>query len=49
MATLRDLPDLERLKADGLPRSGQGDDDLDGALGLSDAEDEIAIFENTDD
>ena len=49
LGSLRDLPDLERLKADGLPRSGQGDDDLDGALGLGDAEDEIAIFENTDD
>jgi segregation and condensation protein B len=34
-ATLRDLPDLERLKAEGLLRSGQGDDDLDGALGLA--------------
>ena len=48
-ASLRDLPDLERLKAEGLLQSGQGDKDLDSALGLGDAEDEIAIFENTDD
>jgi segregation and condensation protein B len=34
-ATLRDLPDLERLKADGLLESGQGEDDLDKALGLA--------------
>ena len=33
--TLRDLPDLERLKAEGLSKSGQGEDELDGALGLS--------------
>jgi segregation and condensation protein B len=33
--SLRDLPDLERLKAEGLLRSGQGDDDLNGALGLA--------------
>ena len=49
LASLRDLPDLERLKAEGLLERGQGDLDLDGALGLGDAEDEIAIFENTDD
>ena len=48
-ASLRDLPDLERLKAEGLIQGGQGEDGLDGALGLGDAEDEIAIFENTDD
>ena len=34
-ASLRDLPDLERLKADGLLESGQGEDDLDKALGLA--------------
>ena len=34
-ATLRDLPDLERLKAEGLLQSGQGEDDLDSALGLA--------------
>jgi segregation and condensation protein B len=35
-ASLRDLSDLERLKADGLLQIGQGQDDLDSALGLSD-------------
>jgi segregation and condensation protein B len=34
-ATLRDLPDLEQLKAEGLLEKGQGEDDLDGALGLT--------------
>ena len=34
-ASLRDLPDLEQLKADGLLESGQGEDDLDKALGLA--------------
>ena len=42
-ATLRDLPDLERLKAGGLLETRQGDDDLDGALGLT--EDEESSFE----
>jgi segregation and condensation protein B len=37
-ATLRDLPDLERLKAEGLLASGQGDDDLDDALGITGGE-----------
>ncbi len=44
LASLRDLPDLERIKAEGLLRSGQGDDDLDGALGLGDAEDDGDVF-----
>ena len=34
-ASLRDLPDLERLKADGLKQTGEGEDDLDSALGLA--------------
>ena len=34
LGTLRDLPDLERLKAEGLMQTGQGKDDLDSALGL---------------
>ena len=38
-ATLRDLPDLERLKAERLMQGGQGEDDLDGALGLAEEED----------
>jgi segregation and condensation protein B len=37
-ATLRDLPDLERLKAEGLMQTGQGEDDLDSALGLAEEE-----------
>ena len=37
-ATLRDLPDLERLETEKLLRRGQGDDDLDSALGVMDAE-----------
>ena len=43
-ASLRDLPDLERLKAEGLLGSGQGENDLDGALGLGDAEDDGDVF-----
>jgi len=43
-ASLRDLPDLERLKAEGLLQGGQGDTDLDSALGL--AEEEQDILEN---
>ena len=39
-ASLRDLPDLERLKAEGLLQGGQGEADLDSALGLGDAEDD---------
>ena len=37
-ASLRDLPDLERLKAEGLLQRGQGEDDLDSALGLAEEE-----------
>jgi segregation and condensation protein B len=37
-ATLRDLPDLERLKAEGLLQRGQADADLDSALGVMNAE-----------
>src|SRR5580700_2641749 len=40
-ATLRDLPDLERLKAEGLLEKGQAEqegDDLDSALGLAEEE-----------
>jgi segregation and condensation protein B len=46
-ASLRDLPDLERLKAEGLLQRGQGEeDDLDGALGLGDAEDDGDLFQD---
>jgi segregation and condensation protein B len=37
-ASLRDLPDLERLKAEGLRQTGQGEADLDSALGVMNAE-----------
>ena len=40
-ASLRDLPDLQRSKGEGLLRSGQGDDDLDGALGLAEEKEDI--------
>jgi segregation and condensation protein B len=39
-ATLRDLPDLERLKAEGQLQGGQGDADLDSALGLADEDED---------
>ena len=45
-ASLRDLPDLERLKAEGPLQRGQGEDDLDSALGLGDAEDDEDVFES---
>jgi segregation and condensation protein B len=38
-ATLRDLPDLERLKPEGLIQTGQGEAELDGVLGLGSSED----------
>jgi segregation and condensation protein B len=41
LASLRDLPDLERLKAEGLQQLGQGEVELDGALGLTGAEGEV--------
>jgi segregation and condensation protein B len=43
-ASLRDLPDLERFKAEGLLERGQEDADLDQALGLCDAEDDSNLF-----
>jgi hypothetical protein len=45
-ASLRDLPDLERLKAERLLQSGQGEDDLDSVLGL--AEEEQDTLEDND-
>jgi segregation and condensation protein B len=45
-ASLRDLPDLERLKAEGLMQTGQGEDHLDSALGL--AEEEQDSLEDND-
>jgi segregation and condensation protein B len=40
-ASLRDLPDLDRLKAEGLLQRGQGEVELDGPLGLTGAEGEV--------
>jgi segregation and condensation protein B len=46
-ASLRDLPDLERLRAEGLLQPGQGDANLDGALGLTEHGDEDGyVFES---
>ena len=45
-ATLRDLPDLDRLKTEGIIQTGQGEDDLDSALGL--AEEEQDSLEDSD-
>jgi segregation and condensation protein B len=45
-ATLRDLPDLDRLKTEGMMQTGQGEDDLDGALGLADGEDRDILEDN---
>jgi chromosome segregation and condensation protein ScpB len=42
LASLRDLPDLERLKTEALLQSGQGEDELDGALGLGSGKDVLA-------
>jgi segregation and condensation protein B len=45
-ASLRELPDLERLKAEGLPQRAGGEADLDSALGL--AEEEQDTLEDND-
>jgi segregation and condensation protein B len=34
-ASLRDLPELEQLKTEGILQTEQGEDDLDSALGLA--------------
>jgi segregation and condensation protein B len=44
-ASLRDLPDLERLKAEGLLEQGQGAVELDKALGMMSEEE--GIFANS--
>ena len=43
LATLRDLPDIERLEDEGLLQRPQSEIDLDGALGL--VEDDGQVFE----
>jgi segregation and condensation protein B len=48
-ASLRDLPDLEQLKADGLLQGGQGEDDLDSVLGGAAGEDQVGAFEEPED
>ena len=45
-ASLRDLPDLEQLKAEHPLRRGQGENDLDSALGLADGEDHDTFDDN---
>ena len=35
LASLRDLPDLERLKAERLQQTGEGEDEVDSALGIA--------------
>jgi segregation and condensation protein B len=46
LASLRDLPDLEQLKAEPLLQRGQGEADLDRALGLADAEADDTFVDN---
>jgi segregation and condensation protein B len=43
-ASLRDLPDLERLKAEGLPQRDGVEADLDSALGLADGGKDIDLL-----
>jgi segregation and condensation protein B len=43
-ASLRDLPDLERLKAEGVLQGGLGRAELDNALGLTEEEQEDEPF-----
>jgi segregation and condensation protein B len=45
-ASLLDLPNLERLKAESQLESRQEKDDLDSALGLADASDDEDVFES---
>jgi segregation and condensation protein B len=47
-ASLRDLPDLERLEAEGLLRKGQGENELDGAIGLTDAEADESLIDDSE-
>jgi len=49
LATLRDLPDIERLEDEGLLRRPQSDNDIDDALGLVEADGEIFEPEDTTD
>jgi len=49
LATLRDLPDIERLEDEGLLQRPQSDNDIDDALGLVEADGEIFEPEDTTD
>jgi segregation and condensation protein B len=49
LATLRDLPDIERLEDEGLLQRPQSDIDIDDALGLVEADGEIFEREDTTD
>jgi segregation and condensation protein B len=44
LASLRDLPDLEQLKTERLLQKGQGENDLDSALGLADSGNDMDLF-----
>jgi segregation and condensation protein B len=46
LVSLRDLPDLERLKAEGLMQTGQEENDLDSALGVIDGEADDTFGDN---
>jgi segregation and condensation protein B len=46
LASLRDLPDLEQLKAERLLQRGQGENDLDSALGVMNAEADDTFGDN---
>jgi segregation and condensation protein B len=45
-ASLRDLPDLERLKAEGFLQRGRREAELDNELGLGEAEDQDTLEDN---
>jgi segregation and condensation protein B len=45
-ASLRDLPDIEQLKAEGLLETGQGENEFDSALGVADEEDQDMLEDN---
>jgi segregation and condensation protein B len=45
-ASLRDLPDLEQLEAERLLQRGQGENDLDSALGVMNAEADDTFGDN---
>jgi segregation and condensation protein B len=48
LASLRDLPDLERLEAEGLLQRPPAEEEVDALLGVAPDEDDEAIFEDDD-